>query len=398
MPVGGSSGTYSWAIPLSDVLIECFERCGVHLPALTTAQIASGTRSLNLVLTRWSNRGVNLWKIDQVSTFLSQGVATYDVDQNVVGMYGTVLRQYQLGAAFSITPAVSTTATSTTVTIAGLTQTPVSGGFISISVPISVGGIVVQGFYQVASVPTSGSCTFVAADAATSTVVSGGSVPSYSTSLSSTSITGVLANHGLVVGDSWMVHVSTSVGGLTLLGTYTVATVADANTFTFTSEYAAGSADTASENDGDAQVSVQAVSQVNPIDLVLYQLSRDDYSAVPNKQQQGRPNSIWFDRQIRPQFTLWNVPDGSGPYEVVYYAFRQIEDAYPRMAQTPDMPSRFFEAYCAGVAAHLAMKWAPERAKALLEYAKECWMEASDEDRERVPLRIQPDISQYFGR
>ena len=38
----------------------------------------------NMMLASWANQGVNLWKVELVTTTLVQGQTTYPVDQNIV--------------------------------------------------------------------------------------------------------------------------------------------------------------------------------------------------------------------------------------------------------------------------------------------------------------------------
>lgn len=133
------------------------------------------------------------------------------------------------------------------------------------------------------------------------------------------------------------------------------------------------------------------------IDIVLGPLSRTDYAAIPNKTQHGVPTAYWFDRLTpTPTITIWQPAAESGIWSIKYYRMRQLQYADPRSGQTADIPIRFAEALCAGTAAHLAMKWQPSRFADLTAYAEKVWAEAASEDRERVPLRIQPAIADYY--
>jgi hypothetical protein len=307
-----------------------------------------------------------------------------------------------MGTPASATAAFTTTASSTTVTVANLPATPSAGGYIVVTVPVTVGGIVLQGFYQVGSVPGSNEATITAADAAVSSVVAGGTVPEFVSALNSSTITVNFANHGLLAGQTFNVQVSTTVGGVTLLGPYTVNTGVTTDSFTITAPYPAGSVETASENGGVAQLATQATVQgltqnADPVDLLLYPLSRGDYMAVPDKQQQARPTSFWIDRQTVPVFNIWPAPDGNGPYELRYYRSRQIQDADLQSGQTLDVPFNFLEPFTADLAAHLATKWAPDRLADLRGYAAEQWQLAADENRERVSTFFVPDMSGYFA-
>ena len=191
-----------------------------------------------------------------------------------------------------------------------------------------------------------------------------------------------------------------------MLGPYPVATVVNANEFTFLSPYPAGSSASVYENSGQASLSTQATTQgltqtAYPVDIVLYPLSRGDYMAIPLKRQQGRPTSFWVDRQIAPVFNVWFVPDQNGPYELRYKASQQIQDADITSGQTLQVPYRFYEAFCSSLAAHLAMKWPPPREsgitqESLATYAEAQWNLAADEDRERVSTFLTPDLAGYF--
>lgn len=228
-----TSGTYSYALNGADMSLEIMDRLQIRGPAITIDHIRSLKNSFNLTQSRWSNRGVNLWEIAEVTIPLVQGTATYSID----------------------------------------------------------------------------------------------------------------ATTAFLAPESFL-------------------------------RWTTGNAAT---------------------DIILFPLSRVDYASIPQKTQQGRPTSYWFDRLTSPTISLWPVPDGNGPYEFHYYKAQQQQDMNTLYAQNPDLPYRFFEAYCAEVAAHMAMKWRPEALATLVPYAKECWKEASDEDREKTSLYMSPDFSGYFG-
>lgn len=134
-------------------------------------------------------------------------------------------------------------------------------------------------------------------------------------------------------------------------------------------------------------------------DIYMSPISRSDYSAFPDKTQQGQPTIYWFNRQIIPQVTLWQVPDADGVYTFKYYRVRQLSDANLAGGQNPEIPYRFFDAFAAGLAAKLAQIYAYDRWPALVADADKAWMLASQQDVEQeVPLMVQPGISGYWGR
>jgi hypothetical protein len=406
---GFPSGTYSFGSPsggpplISELSLEAMERCGKIGIELTGLIVQSLRRSLNLVLVRWANFGVNLWTVDTFTQYMPQGVYQYPVPPQVVDVLpdSVLLRQYYMGGATPATPSFTTQLNSTTVTVGNLPATPSAGGFISIATMVSVGGIILNGFYQVVSVPGSGEATITAASAATSAVIEGGVVPQFVSTSGSAVITVNFPNHGLLIGQSFQVQQTTNVGGINLLGPYAVTAVTGANQFTITAAYAAGSNATVYENNGDVNLATQATQQGQsqpspPVDILLYPLSRGDYWAVPQKLQQGRPTSFWLDRQISPVFNIWLVPDASGPYELVYKASQQVQDADIVGGQTLNIPYRFLETFTADLAAQMAIKWAPDRAVALAQYAAQQWEAAATEDREKVSSFLTPDMSGYF--
>ena len=400
-----SSGTYLFGdTRASELALEIMERCDLRAAAITADHLLSVRRSMNLVLSRWSNLGVNLWTVTQEVVPLYQGVATYAVPGSTVQMLtdSTVIRIYQMGAPTSFAPAFATTSSSTTITVTQANHGFGAGSWINVVVPVSVGGLILSGYYQIVSVPDANSYTFAAASAATSTD-SPGVVPELATTAASATVTVTLPDNGYLPGESFVVGVSTAVGGITLLGSYVIVSVVDADTFTITSPVVAGSTDSAYENDGDAQVAGQSVqpgvqaSAPGYVDRLIYPISRGEYESQPNKVSQGLPSSYWFDRLISPQVTLWQVPDGNGPYELRYYRSRQIEDVNPQGSETVNIPYRFMEAFCAAGAAHFAVKWKTEDAEKLALDAAVKWTEASDEDRERVSIYMVPNTGAYWG-
>lgn len=52
----------------------------------------SATRSLNLILGRWQNRGVNLWKVGLFVQQLATGQSTYPVDASIVSIMDAYIR------------------------------------------------------------------------------------------------------------------------------------------------------------------------------------------------------------------------------------------------------------------------------------------------------------------
>lgn len=389
-----TSGTTAYDPAIGDMVIDAFGRMQIRPSAITPDHMFSARRSTNSVLVMWANRGVNLWVVDEQAIPLIQGVVTYDLPDDTVMMLETWVRSYQLQGAENYTPDLDTTLSSDEVNVNYADHGMSVDDWVQCVIPISIGGLIIFGFYQVTAVPSADIFTIQASANATATA-SGGVVPVLTATSGSDLVSVELPDHGYSAGDTFAIQVQTSVGGLTLLGDYTIASVTDADNFVITAPYDAASTETVSENDGDGQFSLQAVS-TTPQDRFITPLSRTDYASISNKFSQGGITSYYFNRQIDPQVTVWQAPTGNGVQELRYYRMRQVQTGTPRNGQTLEIPYRFLEAFIAELAAHLAQTWSPENEDRLLARAEARWAEASHEDRERVALNITPDLSGYY--
>jgi hypothetical protein len=125
-------------------------------------------------------------------------------------------------------------------------------------------------------------------------------------------------------------------------------------------------------------------------DLVISPISRSEYAAIPNKDQEAnRPTQFYFQRTITPSLFIWPVPQDNSV--TLYYYRMKIQQDAGSFTDSLDAPNRWMEAIAAGLAAKLAVKFAPERLPVLENYATKTYDTAAAEDRERVPLRITID-------
>jgi hypothetical protein len=81
-----TSGTYAWSPSLGQLVLYAFNRCDVRPTAIVQEHMQDANMAANMVLADWSNRGVNLWKVELFTTTLVQGQIAYDVDPSVVVM------------------------------------------------------------------------------------------------------------------------------------------------------------------------------------------------------------------------------------------------------------------------------------------------------------------------
>ena len=129
-------------------------------------------------------------------------------------------------------------------------------------------------------------------------------------------------------------------------------------------------------------------------DLMLSAMGRDEWAAIPSKAERGRPTQFWCERRRDlVVLHLWPVPDKAYPIRI--NRIRLPEDV-GGLAQSPDVPVLWSEACAAGLAQRLALKYAPARFEMLKAEASEAYARANGEDRERVSLRVMPDMRGYW--
>jgi hypothetical protein len=85
-----TSGTATFNLDLNEYVEEAFERCGAELR--TGYDLKTARRSLNLLFADWSNRGINMWCIEQGSQVLTPGTNTYTLPADTVDLIEHVIR------------------------------------------------------------------------------------------------------------------------------------------------------------------------------------------------------------------------------------------------------------------------------------------------------------------
>ena len=132
------------------------------------------------------------------------------------------------------------------------------------------------------------------------------------------------------------------------------------------------------------------------IDRIIMPISRTEYASYPNKDQQGFTTVYWFDRLLSPTITLWPIPDGNSAQVLKYYRVRQIQDSIFTNGQNVEIPYLWLEAFAYGLAARVAMIFAPDKVPLLKPMADESYQIAADQNVEYAQQYISPQISGYF--
>lgn len=87
-----TSGTYNYNPALGELTLYAFNLCGVRNTAILQEHMESARMASNLMLSRWSNQGVNLWAVDVQTVTLIQGQETYNVPSDTVMILDAYMR------------------------------------------------------------------------------------------------------------------------------------------------------------------------------------------------------------------------------------------------------------------------------------------------------------------
>lgn len=151
---------------------------------------------------------------------------------------------------------VTTTTSSNAVVITDAGSNITNYDSVFVLTHISVGGIIIFGFYRTYQASANTYEIYLLDTLGNpliplSAVSNGGAVAEFDTTSGSSVVEVTLADHGYSVGDTYPILVSTSVGGVTLLGNYSVRQVISSSQFTINAQQEAASTANAFINGGD---------------------------------------------------------------------------------------------------------------------------------------------------
>lgn len=135
-----------------------------------------------------------------------------------------------------------------------------------------------------------------------------------------------------------------------------------------------------------------------PMAIPLAPINRDDYSNLPNRNQQGRPVQYMYEKKITTQMLLWPVPS-------IAYVFNQVEvwlKRYPQdvgtMRQTLEIPQSWYWAIVTVLGYRCAMSIKevdPERIPIIKEEMNSALSDAWAGQTDGSPQFLYPNISPY---
>jgi hypothetical protein len=123
-------------------------------------------------------------------------------------------------------------------------------------------------------------------------------------------------------------------------------------------------------------------------DTSVERISIADYNQLPNKSSSGKPSQYMLDKQYTPVIYIWQVPEDTS-YSLVYWSINQLEDI-TESNQDADVPYRWSDCICAGLASKLAMKYQPEKFDILNQVYERAFEFAASTDNDGVSMRIRP--------
>jgi hypothetical protein len=92
-----TSNTYTFNPSMGELTIYAYNLIGVRGTALLQEHMEAARMASNMLLSRWSNQGVNLWAVDLVTTTLVTDQSTYPVDASTVAILDAYVVNDQTG-------------------------------------------------------------------------------------------------------------------------------------------------------------------------------------------------------------------------------------------------------------------------------------------------------------
>lgn len=87
-----TSGTYTFNPSLGELTLYAYNLVGIRNTAILQEHMEAARMATNLLLSRWSNQGVNLWAVDLVTVPLVAGQSTYSVAADTVVILDAYMR------------------------------------------------------------------------------------------------------------------------------------------------------------------------------------------------------------------------------------------------------------------------------------------------------------------
>ena len=86
-----TSGTATFNPTILTLIEEAYERAGTEMRSGN--DVRSARRTIDIMMSEWANRGINLWTLESAAINLVAGTATYSLPATTVDILDFVIRQ-----------------------------------------------------------------------------------------------------------------------------------------------------------------------------------------------------------------------------------------------------------------------------------------------------------------
>ena len=349
-----SSGTISQTtIEVAQIIEHAFRRAGISPAEATIDSLNAAKENLYFYLSALSNDGVNLWTIEKVLSGLYVGRANYEVGIGAIDLKNVLRRSLNLP----------------------------SGGVAA----SSAGGSADYAFDK--SLTT----------ACTQTSINGNISYQFDSNRLITTV-GFMPN-----GDQTLAPIfEWSNDGATWTELYSVdRTAFDGGQWYYwdISRPASAQYYRMRETSGGTLNIIELVFATTLMEIPLGRISLDQYTNLTDKTMRSQqPLEYWFDRKVdNPEINVWPVPNYSFDM-LVFWRNRQIQDVGD-LSNTLEIPQRWIEAAVTELAVRMLLELPgevkQERYDILKKEASAATFRAQQEERDRSPIFIAPNISCY---
>lgn len=344
MPI--SSGSYNFQSITAELIIrEAYERIGILGDFTTAQQLDSATRSLNFLLSDWSNRNVNLWTLDTFFIGLKPGVNSYILPsqrQNIIqAELRTSIRQLS-GTAFE------------------------QGGGVAAN------------------------CFDYNPQTACTQIDSNGNI-GYDYGSNNTQIitfVGIQSNEDIdytIIIEGF--NSDTPEGEEVLLKELGEITFYKGENQWFDLSNILPYESYRIREMGGAILNIQKIYFNNFItDNTMTEVSRYEYLTYPRKNILGRPTVYYVNYQIDPIITIWQTP--SLIYNCMFYSAQQMIQTVNSYTESINIQSSFYQPLVYGLAEMLAIKYAPDKVQMMSDKYEQSMQLAVVKDSVEVPLTL----------
>ena len=88
-----TSNSKTYRPDVEEIITEAYERCGINPESRTGDQASSARRSLNLLFSEWSNRGINYWTVTNTTlTLVKDQTTPYTLPVGTIDLIDVVVR------------------------------------------------------------------------------------------------------------------------------------------------------------------------------------------------------------------------------------------------------------------------------------------------------------------